>query len=420
MVRSDPLRATHHELPASVSGRHPLRSSFSDWIEQTRIVRFCGVSYHLARRAGCRFSPIVLSGKKGRSRVEATLRELAELVGGELQGNGDLLIAAARPVADAGPRNITFVEDDKHLAHLAGCKAAAVVISEQMTVRYPACIRVADPFGAFARIACHLQGQAEPPAPGIDPRAFVHASATIAEGSSVLPFAGIGEGSTIGARCRIYQGAVVGRFCRLGNDVTLFPNAVLYDGTVVGDRVTIHANAVVGADGFGYRFQDGKHVKVPQLGYVEIGDDVEIGACTTIDRGTFGTTRIGTGTKIDNLVQVGHNCRIGCHNLLVSQVGIAGSSSTGDYVVIAGQVGIVDHVHIGERSQIGAKAGVTKDVPPGLRMLGAPATPEREQKRILMSLERLPEIRREMLKIKQRLGITDDEDRAGREKRKGA
>src|SRR5204862_5130966 len=152
-------------------------------------------------------------------------------------------------------------------------------------------------------------------------------------------------------------GAVVGRDCRLGDDVTLYPNAVLYDGTVLGDRVIVHGNAVLGADGFGYRFHDGRHVKVPQLGHVEVGDDVEIGACTTIDRGTFQATRIGAGTKIDNLVQVGHNCQIGQHNILVSQVGIAGSTTTGNYVVMAGQVGVADHLHIGDGASLGAQSG---------------------------------------------------------------
>jgi UDP-3-O-[3-hydroxymyristoyl] glucosamine N-acyltransferase len=201
---------------------------------------------------------------------------------------------------------------------------------------------------------------------------------------------------------------VIGRFCQIGDDVVLYPNVVLYDGTVLGNRVIIHGNAVLGADGFGYRLQNGRHVKVPQLGHVEIGDDVEIGACTTIDRGTFQATRIGAGTKIDNLVQVAHNCQIGRHNLLVSQMGIAGSSSTGDYVVAAGQVGIVDHVHIGDRVIIGGQAGVTKDVPAGQHILGSPATPERDQKRIMMSLEKLPEIRRELRRIKQHLGLKDD------------
>jgi UDP-3-O-[3-hydroxymyristoyl] glucosamine N-acyltransferase len=173
--------------------------------------------------------------------------------------------------------------------------------------------------------------------------------------------------------------------------------------------VVVHANSVLGADGFGYRFQNGRHAKVPQLGSVEIGDDVEIGACTTIDRGTFQATRIGAGTKIDNLVQIGHNCKIGCHNILVSQVGMSGSSSTGDYVVIAGQVGIVGHIRIGDRAMIGGQAGVTKDVPAGQHMLGSPATPEREQKRILMSLERLPDIRRDLRRIKQHIGLEDAE-----------
>jgi UDP-3-O-[3-hydroxymyristoyl] glucosamine N-acyltransferase len=186
------------------------------------------------------------------------------------------------------------------------------------------------------------------------------------------------------------------------------PNAVLYEGTVVGHRVIIHASAVLGADGFGYRLQGGRHVKVPQLGHVEVGDDVEVGAGSTIDRGTFGPTRVGAGTKIDNLVQVGHNCRIGRHNLLVAHVGIAGSCATGDYVVIAGQAGIADHVSVGDRVVIGAKAGVTKDIAAGERVLGAPATSERDQKRILMSLEKLPDMRRDLRRVKQQLGIKDE------------
>jgi UDP-3-O-[3-hydroxymyristoyl] glucosamine N-acyltransferase len=226
---------------------------------------------------------------------------------------------------------------------------------------------------------------------------------------NVGPFACIGEGCEVGPRCCIHGNVVIGRDCKIGADSELFPGVVLYDGTVLGERVTVHANSVLGADGFGYRFQGGRHVKVPQLGHVEIGDDVEIGACTTIDRGTFQATRVGAGTKIDNLVQVGHNCQIGRHNLFVSQMGIAGSSSTGDYVVIAGQAGIVDHVHVGAGAVIGAQSGVPKDVPAGQRVLGAPARPEREQKRILILLEKLPEMRRDLQRIKHQLGLSDDE-----------
>jgi UDP-3-O-[3-hydroxymyristoyl] glucosamine N-acyltransferase len=344
--------------------------------------------------------------------VTATVQQLAELVHGQVVGDGTVCITSARTLEEAQPGAITFVEDEKHLRQLANCKASAAVVLKSVSGAGLPLIQVDDPLVAFVTIVRHLQGQTEFVADGIDPRACVHATAKIGPGASVLPFAGIGEGSILGARCRLHQGAVVGRYCRLGDDVILYPNVVLYDGTILGSRVIIHANAVIGADGFGYRLHDGRHIKVPQLGHVEIGDDVEIGACTTIDRGTFQATRVGEGTKIDNLVMIGHNCKIGRHNLFVSQMGVAGSSTTGDYVVVAGQVGIADHVHIGDRVMIGAMAGVMKDVPSGQRILGAPARPEREQKRILISLERLPELIRDIRRIKQHLGIKGEDEKA--------
>jgi UDP-3-O-[3-hydroxymyristoyl] glucosamine N-acyltransferase len=340
--------------------------------------------------------------------VSVTLRQLAELVQGTVQGDGDLTINSARTLGEAQPGDITFVEDDRRAAQLHDCRATAAVVPLSVPPNGLAVIQVADPLAAFVTIVRHLHGRAEPPPHGIDPRACIHPSASVADGVSIHAFAVVGEGSVIGPRCCLYPGVVVGRRCRLGEDVVLYPNVVVYDDTILGNRVIVHGNAVLGADGFGYRFHDGRQVKVPQLGHVEIGDDVEIGACTTIDRGTFQPTRIGAGTKIDNLVQVAHNCNVGRHNLLVSQMGMAGSSSTGDYVVVAGQVGIVGHVHIGNGAQIGGQAGVTKDVPAGQRMLGSPATPDRDQKRILMSLEKLPEMRRDLRRLKQHLGISDE------------
>lgn len=337
-----------------------------------------------------------------------TLRVLADLVQGDLIGDGDLLIGAARTLAEAGPGDITFLENDKNAHLLSTCKASAVVVPKIIKTGHPALVRAADPLSAFVMIHRRIHEVAEPAAHGIDPQAILHPTVRLGPDASIYPLAVIGERTAIGARSRIHSGVVIGRRCQIGDDVTIYPNTVLYDDTVVGNRVIIHANAVIGADGFGYRFVEGRHLKVPQLGRVELGDDVEIGACTTIDRGTFMATRIGAGTKIDNLVQVGHNCQIGKHNLFVSQMGIAGSSSTGEYVIVAGQVGIVDHVHIGDKSIIGAQAGVTKDVPPGQRMLGSPATPERDQKRILMTMEHLPEMRKEMRLVKQRLGIDEE------------
>jgi UDP-3-O-[3-hydroxymyristoyl] glucosamine N-acyltransferase len=357
----------------------------------------------IAGRMECgRFFP-----RKDRN-VPTTVRQLAELVQGEVQGDGDLVIRSARALGEAGPGDITFAEHDRYAAQLHAGPASAAVVPAAFAANGLTVIRVADPLLAFVAIVRHLHGHAEPPPHGIDPRASVAASARVGPDPSILPFACVGEETVIGARCRLHSGAVVGRRCRLGDDVVLHPNVVLYDGTVLGHRVMVHANSVLGADGFGYRPQGGRHVKVPQLGHVEVGDDVEIGACTTIDCGTFQATRVGEGTKIDNLVMIGHNCRIGRHNLLVSQTGIAGSCRTGDYVVTAGQVGIADHVQVGDRVVIGAQAGVARNIAAGERVLGAPAIPEREQKRILSSLVRLPDMRRDLRRIKQHLGLTDD------------
>jgi len=339
--------------------------------------------------------------------VTVTVGELAELVQGHLHGDGGLPISDARPLAEAVAGHITFVENERQARHLPACAASAAVVPEGLPVNGLTVIRVADPLAAFVTIVERLRGRGEPEPCGIDPRAAVHPTAVVGPDASIHPFACVGEGSVLGARCRLHAGAVVGRRCRLGDDVTLHPHAVLYDGCVLGNRVTVHAHAVLGADGFGYRPHQGRHVKVPQLGHVEVGDDVEIGACTTVDRGTFQATRVGAGTKIDNLVMIGHNCQIGPHNLLVSQVGIAGSCTTGEYVVMAGQVGIADHVHIGDGAILGARCGVGSDLAGGVRYLGEPAIPERDQKKIYVSLARLPEMRRDLQRIKAHLGITE-------------
>lgn len=337
--------------------------------------------------------------------VQVTIRQLAELVQGQVHGDPEVAITGARPVQEAGAGEITFIENDKNAALLAKSQAAAAVVPENSPCNGLPLILVKDSLAAFITIVRHLHGLPELPVHGVDPKADIHPSVKLGESPSVHPFATIGEGTVIGARCRIHSGCSIGRFCKIGDDVTLHANAVLYDGCVLGNRVIVHANAVLGADGFGYRVHNGKHVKVPQLGKVEIADDVEIGACTTIDRGTFQATRVGAGTKIDNLVMIGHNCQIGKHNLFVSQMGIAGSSSTGDYVVVAGQVGIVDHVHIGDRAIIGAGSGVPKSVPAGQCVLGAPARPLQDQKRILITLDKLPEMRKDVKRIKEHLGL---------------
>ena len=334
-----------------------------------------------------------------------TVRQLAEWVQGELLGDPDLAITDARTLTEAGPGDITFVESEKNLAAWHTSRASAAVVPTSVPVNGRPLIRVADPLMAFANIVQHLRGRPAEPRGLVHPAAFVHPTATLAPGVSVGPFAVVGEGTTVGENSTVGAGAVVGRFCKLGRDVVIHPRAVVYDECVFGDRVIIHSGSVIGADGFGYRNHQGHHVKVPQLGWVELEDDVEVGACSTIDRGTFGPTRIGAGTKIDNLVMIGHNCQIGKHNVLCGQVGIAGSCTTGDHVVMAGQVGLADHVTIGSRVMIGARSGVAAEIPSDSNVLGAPAIPLQQQKRLLISLAKLPDLRDDVKKIKKHLGL---------------
>ncbi|HEY2783488.1 MAG TPA: UDP-3-O-(3-hydroxymyristoyl)glucosamine N-acyltransferase [Fimbriiglobus sp.] len=323
--------------------------------------------------------------------MTVTIQELAEWVRGELVGDGGQPIADARPLTDARPGDITFVEDAKYYSAWHASAASAAFVPTDAPVNGKPVIRVPDPLAAFAVAVqrFHARGSA-PTAARIDPTARIHPSVFLAPDVTVGPFTAIGEGSRIGPRTSIQTGVVVGRNCTVGEDVILHPHVVLYDDCVLGNRVIAHAHAVIGADGFGYRSATGKHLKAPQLGNVEVGDDVEIGAGATVDRGTFGPTRIGDGTKIDNLVMIGHNCQIGRHNLLCSQVGIAGSVTTGDYVVMAGQVGVADHLAIGDRVTIGAKAGVHTDIESNNRMLGFPVTTYHEQLRMMAALRKLP------------------------------
>jgi UDP-3-O-[3-hydroxymyristoyl] glucosamine N-acyltransferase len=378
-------------LPADrVAGYHPPKSCFAP------ILRGVGWNNLLA-----------LQGRKD-APVAATVRELADLIHGEVDGDPELRIDEARILAEAGPGHITFVEHDQHRKAYQACRASAAVVPRAFPGDGRTIIRVDDPLGAFVVLVKHFKGPPiSEPRRGVDPRADVHPSAVLGPDASVHPFASIGAGTVVGARCTLYPGAVVGRNCRLGDDVVLYPNAVLYDETILGDRVIVHANAVLGADGFGYRLQNGRHVKVPQLGHVEIGDDVEIGANTTIDRGTFLPTRVGAGTKIDNLVMIAHNCQIGPHNLFASQAGIAGSSSTGAYVVLGGQAGVADHVHIGEGAMIAADTGVHCDIPAGACMLGSPAMPIREQRRIIACIQRLPEMRHDVQRLLRHLDLRE-------------
>ena len=340
--------------------------------------------------------------------MAASVVKLAALVGGRVVGDGRLAIQAARPVAEAGPGDITFVEDERYAKLLRTSPASAVLVGPHFQLpageQPPAVLEVDDPRAAFIAVRSHLAGDEQPRWAGVHPKAFVAPTARLGEGVAVYPFAYVGDGAEIGDGCTLHPGAVVGANCRLGRGVVLHPHAVLYAGVVLGDRVEVHAGAVLGGDGFGYRLADGRHVKIPQTGTLEVGPDVEIGANCAIDRGTFGATTIGEGSKIDNLVMIGHNNRIGRHNLLCGQVGIGGSCQTGDYVVIAGQAGIKDHVTIGHQVVVGAQAGVHNDIADGQKVLGSPAISGREQRRLFAMIAKLPEMHRTLRALAAKLG----------------
>lgn len=330
-----------------------------------------------------------------------SLGDLAAFVGGRLAGDPQLEITGAATIRDAKPREITLADNSKLAAALKNSQAAAVVVDSRFQPTGIACITVDNVHASFAKIVAKFRPVREQRQVGISPQSHICPTAKIAANVAICPGVTIGSDVTIGSGCVIHSGVRILDGCRLGDDVTLFPNVVLYENTLVGNRVIIHAGTVLGAYGFGYQTVGGRHQLSAQLGNVEIGDDVEIGANTTIDRGTYGATEIGAGTKIDNLVMIAHNCRVGRHNIICSQVGIAGSTSTGDYVVMAGQVGIADHLQVGERVTLGAMSGVMNNVPSGESYAGIPATPLREQLIKQAAFTKLPEMR-EQLKALQR------------------
>ena len=342
--------------------------------------------------------------------VVATVEQLAALVRGHLVGDGKVAIQSARPVAEAGPGDITFIDDERYAKMLRSSPASAAIVGPHFKRFAPSdrdlpVIEVEDPLSAFVAVRSHLKGDAKPRWTGIHPQAFVSPTAKIGPNVAIYPFVYVGHGSEIGEGSTLESGVVIGDSCKVGQDCVLHSHVVLYEGVTLGARVEVHAGTVLGADGFGYRMAEGRHVKVPQTGSVDVHDDVEIGSNCSIDRGTFEATVIGEGTKIDNLVMIGHNNRIGKHNLLCGQVGIAGSCKTGDYVVMAGQAGIKDHTEIGEKSTVGAQAGVHRNVPGGQQVLGSPAIPVREQRRIFQMIARLPDLNRQLRELTTQVAL---------------
>ena len=334
--------------------------------------------------------------------AQFTLGRIAEALGATLEGDPARLIRGVAPLDSAGPEHVSFLVNARYSRAAAESAAGAVVVGRAVEGLPQALLRVESPQMALIALL-RLFHPAPPAAAGIhatavvagsarvDPTAFVGACAV------VEPAGRVGARSRVGALCFVGEGAV------LGDDVVLHPRVVVKDGVVIGDRVIVHAGAVLGADGFGYAFDGTAHRKIPQVGGLRIEDDVEIGANSTIDRATLGETRIRRGSKIDNLVQVGHNCDVGEDVILVAQVGVSGSCTIGSRAVLAGQVGVADHVTIGAGAVLVAKSGVPNDVPAGEIWGGIPSRPVGETRRIWAAEALLPDLLRRFRALEKRV-----------------
>lgn len=336
-----------------------------------------------------------------------TLAEIAQTCGGELLGDGKIDIVGAASLAEATAGEISFFGNPKYAAQLKRTQASALFVPQDFREETAAAqIRVANPIKCFEQIVMKFAPKPVDFPPGVHANAVVDLSAKLGKNVSIQPCAVIEPGVSIGAGCVIGAGSYIGHGSSLGADCKIYPNVTIRERTKIGDRVIIHSGAVIGADGFGFEMVDGKQQKVPQLGIVQIDDDVEIGANTTIDRARFGRTWIQQGVKIDNLVQVAHNVVIGRGSIIVAQVGIAGSSRLGDGVTLAGQVGVVGHVEIGERVIVGAQTGVTKDLPAnsGVWLL-SPAVPIREAREQIARIHGLGKLAAKIKAIEKKLGL---------------
>ncbi len=320
-----------------------------------------------------------------------TAGHLAQFLGGDVVGDAQVRLTGFASAERARAGDLTFAEKESYFEAAAKSAASAILVGAASAPTAKVLIRVANPRVAAAKVIPLFFPQ-EADTPGIDPRAVVAPSARVDATAHVGPGCVVGAGAAIGARSVLTGGNHVGRDCEIGEDTRLLPNVVLYARTKVGHRVTIHAGTVIGSDGYGYVFDEGRHLKIPQVGNVVIGDDVEIGANAAIDRAALGSTVIGQGTKIDNLVHVAHNVVMGRHCLVMGQVGFAGSTELGDYVVIASQSGIAGHLKLGRQSVVGAKSGVMRDVPEKETVLGIPAAPDKQAKRQWVAIQRLPDM----------------------------
>jgi len=343
--------------------------------------------------------------------MRMTVAEIATLVGGTVCGDPSVLITGVNGVAEAGPGDLCFIRSARYLPQLNKSSASAVLIREVPENLAMPAILVESPDLGFAAVLKHCEASAVRHPEGIHPSAVVHPEATLEANVAVGACAVIEAGVCLGANAIIYAGVYVGRDCRIGTGTVIYPNVTIREETSVGARCIIHAGATIGSDGFGYALLDGQWMKIPQVGRVVLEDDVEVGSGTAIDRATFGETRVGRGTKIDNLVQIGHNVRMGEHCALAGMVGIAGSAILEDGVQVGASAGLKGHLTVGKGATVAARSGVVRDVAPGMVVSGFPAIDHQEERRVLVAQRRVPELIRRIKVLERELDLLKEQRR---------
>jgi UDP-3-O-[3-hydroxymyristoyl] glucosamine N-acyltransferase len=322
--------------------------------------------------------------------ITRTLAELAAELGGKVVGDGTTVIRGVAGIREALPGDITFLANSRYEPHLAETRASAVICTREGRECPIPLLQVDNPYLAFQRVVRVFRPDLYRPEPGVHPTAQVSPEAVIGPGVAIGAHCVVERGARIGARAVLMAGCYIGAKVSIGEDTFLYPHVSVREECEIGARCIFHSGVVIGSDGFGFALDGGRYHKVPQVGNVVIGDDVEIGANATIDRATTDSTRIGDGTKIDNLVQIGHNVIVGRHCIIVAQVGIAGSTELEDYVTLGGQAGVTGHIRIGARAMVGAQSGVTKSVAADTVVTGYPAVPHSAWKRLYAFLQKLP------------------------------
>ncbi len=340
--------------------------------------------------------------------MKITLGEIANLVGGVVEGDSALIITGANAIEEAESGDICFVRAKKHWPKLATTQASAVIAQKKPENCDLPLLLVGNPDLAFGRVLQLMEQTQRQHPEGLHPQAVIAPQAIIGANVAIDAFVRISDHAEIGDNTIIYAGAFIGAHAKIGPGSIIYPNAVVREHCRLGARCVVHAGATIGSDGFGFAPLDGQWIKIPQVGTVEIGDDVEIGANTAIDRATCGVTRIGTGTKIDNLVQVGHNVQIGVHCVIAGMVGIAGSAVIGNNVRVGAYTGIAGHIEIGDGASVGARSGVASSIPPGSTVSGFPAKDHQVERRVLVSQGKIPDLIKRVRQLERQLAQKDE------------